>query len=183
MPGCLNNCYLFWETHSLEHVDAETQIKIEKELKKARSGENYDASMLSKLVNKRCLGNYFKKGHNLKEKCWHFWEMPEELTIKDRIEILNNRKNKKWKIATFVLGIINVVLLCVSVYISTQKPQLTDLKSQNVSLTSKVTELQDQVAKKNSSINKLQNDINMLRSQNGQMHKQIIFLKTRFSDC
>lgn len=183
MPGCLNNCYLFWETHSLEHVDADTQIKIEKELKKARSGESYDASMLGKLVNKRCLGNYFKKGQSLKERCWYFWELPEELTLKDRIEILHNRKNKRWKIATFILGIINAILLCVSVYISIQKSQITDLKSQNISLASKVTVLQDQVNTKNSSIKKLQDDMAILRSKNGQMNKQIIILETQISDC
>jgi hypothetical protein len=183
MPGCLNNCFLFWETHTLENVDADTQIKIEKELKKARSGEDYDASILSKLVNKRCLGNYFKKGQNLKDKCRYYWELPEDLSLKDRIEILNTRKNKKWKIATLILGIINVILLSVSVYIGAKKSQLADVKSQNVSLASEVTDLQHQLNTKNSSINKLQDDMAILRSNNGQMNKQIIILEKQISDC
>ena len=87
MPGCLNKCYLYWETHSLENIDPATQIKVEKELGKARSGASYDASMLSEVVNQRCLGDFLKRGKNLKEKCWHYWELPEDLTLKERIEI------------------------------------------------------------------------------------------------
>ena len=181
MPGCINNCYLFWETHSLEHVDPHTQIKIEKELKKARSGESYDVSMLSKLVNKRCLGNYLKKGKKLKNKCCHFWELPEELPLKDRIEILHYRKNKKWKILTLILGIINIILLCLSVYISVQKSQLTDLRTKNTSLTSEITDLQNQVNSKTSSIKILQDDMDKLNSKNAQMNQQISRLEAQIS--
>jgi len=183
MPGCLNRCYLYWETHSLEKLDPKTQVKVEKELEKARLGVNYDASILSKVVNQRCLGDFLKKDKNLKQKCWHYWELPQELTIKERMEILHVKKGKKWKIATLIFGLLNVVLLCVSVYLGLQQPQISDLKSQNISLQSQLTTFQNDVNNKSNSIIVLQNDIATINSQNSQMYQKIVSLQSQLSKC
>ena len=98
-------------------------------------------------------------------------------------EILHVKKNKKWKIATLIFGILNVILLCASVYVGLQQLQISDLKSQNISLQSQATALQNDVNKKNSFIIVLQNDMAMLKSQNGQIRQQIITIKSQLNKC
>lgn len=60
MLGCLNKCYLYWENHSLENLEPKKQIVVENELAKAQADEEYNITLISELVNRRCLGDYLK---------------------------------------------------------------------------------------------------------------------------
>lgn len=183
MSGCLNRCYLYWETHSLEPLDSETQIKVEKELEKARLGRSFDESMLSKVVNRRCLGGFLNKEEDLKDKCWHYWELPQELTLKERMEILNVKQGKKWKIATFLFGLLNVILLVVSLNLSLRQPQLSNLETQNTSLKSQITTLQNDLNNKQNSFIMLQSEIGTIKSQNNQMNQKVVTLEAQLTKC
>jgi len=128
MAGCLDNCYLFLEDESIEHLSPEDQIKLEKELRKSKNGEEFDPSLILQINKKSCLGGY-SKNKKLKKSCKHYWECLEELSIEKRMEIFNFKEDKKWKQMTLSVTIILTLVSIFFAYLNFSKPTYIELKS------------------------------------------------------
>jgi len=155
MPGCLDNCYLYWEDHSLEHVDPATQIRIEKELEKYKKGEQYDTALLKGIVRKKCLGSYLKDPDNLPTNCRHYWELLEDLSVEARMDLLEGKKNKKWKLITLIVSIVGIISSSVFAYLNFSKPSVQNLKNEIGSLKTRIEEYKQEIDNKNETIKKL----------------------------
>ena len=155
MPGCLDNCYLYREDHSLAHLDREAQIKVEKELEKYKKGEQYDIALLKDIVRKKCLGGYLKDPDNLPTNCRHYWELLEDLSVEARMALLEGKKNKKWKLITLIVGIAGIVSSSVFAYLNFSKPSVQNLKNEIGSLKTQIEEYEQEIGNKDETIKKL----------------------------
>ncbi len=154
MPGCSDNCYLYWEDHSLEHLDPATQIHIEKELEKYNKGEQYDIHSLKNIVRKKCLGGYLKDPDNLPANCRHYWELPGDLSVKTRMALLEGKKNKKWKLITLFVAIAGIICSSVFAYLNFSKPSAQNLKNEIESSKTQIEEYKQEIDNKNETIKK-----------------------------
>ena len=129
IKSCLDNCYLYLEDESIEHLSPEDQIILEKELKKSKIGEEFDPTLILQINKKICLGGYLKKNNKLKQNCKHYWQCLEELSIEKRIQILDFRGNKKWKRITLSVSILMIIVSSFFAYLNFSKPTCTELKT------------------------------------------------------
>ena len=155
MPGCLDNCYLYREDRSLAHLGREAQIKVEKELEKYKKGEQYDTALLKGIVRKKCLGRYLKDPDNLPTNCRHYWELYEDLSVKARMDILEGKKNKKWKLITLIVSIVGIISSFVFAYLNFSKPSVQNLRNEIGSLKTRIEEYKQEIDNKNETIKKL----------------------------
>jgi len=155
MQGCLHNCGLYREDHSLAHLDPEAQIKLEKELEKYKKGERYDTALLKGIVRKKCLGGYLKDPDNLPTNCRHYWELPEDLSVEARMDLLQRKKNKKWKLFTLIVGIVGIISSCVFGYLNFSKPSVQNLENKIGYLETRIEEYKQEIDNKNETIRKL----------------------------
>jgi hypothetical protein len=139
MPGCLDNCYLYFENASIDNLPLEDQFKLEEELEKFRKGEEYDPSLILQLNQKRCLGGYFKDSNKLRKNCRHYWECLDELSINKRIEILKFREDKKWKYITLYVSIFAIIVSGFFAYLNFSKPTDNKLKEEIKLLQTNIT--------------------------------------------
>ena len=90
---------------------------IEKELEKYQNGEAYDPSVLADVIKKSCLGDYFTQ-ENIKSNCRHYWAAPEEkLSATDRINLLELKKNKIWRVVTLIISVVAIIISLLSIYL------------------------------------------------------------------
>lgn len=157
MPGCLDDCYLYLEEHSIDHLAPNKQIEIEKELEKYEKGEEYDFVLLKDVVKRKCLGEYLKQPDNLPSNCKHFWELREDLSVDARLAILEGKKNKKWKLITLIVSIIGIVVSSFFAFMNYSKPSDQKLKAENDNLKRQVGSFQREIFENKKMIEKLRN--------------------------
>jgi len=156
MPGCLDRCYLYLEEHSMNHLNFETQKKVEIELKKFRNRESYDFTVLKDVVKRRCLGDYLKDENDLPTNCKHYWELPEEeLSTGTRMAILEGKKNKKWKAITLIVSIAGIAFSAFFAYLNFNKPSAEDLNNEIATLKEQVQHYEEEIAQREEIIEKL----------------------------
>ncbi len=155
MPSCLDNCYLYWEDHSLAHLGREAQRKAEKELEKYEKGEQYDTALLKGIVRKTCLGGYLKDPDNLPTNCRHYWRLVEDLSVKGRMDLLEGKKNKKWRVITLIVIIVSIISNSVFAYLNFSKPSVQNLENQIGSLETRIEGYKQEIDNKNETIKKL----------------------------
>lgn len=129
MPGCLDNCYLYFEDITLDYLDRDEQIAAEKEIRKSERGEPYDFTLFKKAIIRECVGGYLKDPENLRTRCRHYWRALRKLSDEARIETWEKRKNKKWQIMTLLVALLGIAASSFFAYLNYSKPssaQLTD---------------------------------------------------------
>jgi hypothetical protein len=155
MSICLKNCYLYMEYHSLEFLPPDIQVRIEQELAKYEAGESYDAELVSKIVKRKCLGDYLKNANSLPDKCRHYWELIPPLTEEQRLKILDARRDKKWKFISAAIAIIGITISSYFAYLNYSKPSGEDLIRENSNLKKQVQDHQATISEQNKLINTL----------------------------
>ncbi len=152
MPNCLNNCYLYVEDHSIETLDREDQKIIEDEIAKFDNGEECDTSLIRKAVKRTCLGGYLKDPENMPVKCRHHWELTGVLSTKERLDILEAKKAKPWKLATFTVSVVAVVASSAWAYVNYIKPSNNDLKREVYLLKSQIEQSKAEIDRRDREI-------------------------------
>jgi len=155
MSICLKNCYLYMEYHSLDDLPSDTQVDIERELAKYEAGSPYDALLVSKIVKRKCLGDYLKDANRLPDKCRHYWELISPLTEKERLDILNARRDRTWKVISAIVAIIGIVISSYFAYLNYSKPSNEDLIRENSNLKRQVQDQQTTIVEQSKLINAL----------------------------
>jgi len=149
MRGCLDSCYLFWEIHSIKNIkDESVRRKLLTEFEKCENGEDFNYQLLKGIIRRICLGNYRKDDDELREKCPYYMEIYEDLDYHDRIEILDKKKEKKWKRITIIISIVGILVSGIFAYLNFSKPTNEDLKRTNLLLQKKLDECGKKVLEK-----------------------------------
>ncbi len=155
MSICLKNCYLYMEYHSLDYLPSDTQVRIEQELAKYEAGDSYDIELVSRILKRKCLGDYLKDPNNLPDKCRHYWELIPPLTEEQRLKILDARRDKTWKLISAAVAIIGIVISSYFAYLNYSKPSNEDIARENSNLKKQVQDHQTKIVEQNKLINAL----------------------------
>lgn len=162
MPGCINDCYLYEEEYSILFANHEEQMKIERQLKNLEEGKSFDPAVLNYVVKRTCLGNFIKEIRSpdeLRGECKFHRHIPGDLTVPERINILNEKSTRKWKWITLIVTIIGMSLSSFFAILSFSKPSSEELKKENVYLEERITKYDEVINKKNDVINKLKQEL------------------------
>ena len=103
-------------------------------MRKFQAGEEYDISLMKNLVKRKCLGDFIKDPNKLPVKCRHFWEIPEELSVDTKMQILSTMKNRRWRIITLIVSILGISISSLFAYLNFSKPSNEDLKERITNL-------------------------------------------------
>jgi len=155
MSLCLKNCYLFMEYHSTDDLPSDTQVDIEREISKFEADMPYDEALVSKILKRKCLGSYLKDPNHLPDKCRHYWELISPLTEKERLDILNARRDRTWKIISGMVAIAGILVSSYFAYLNYSKPSNEDLARENSNLKRHVRDYEKTIAEQNKQINEL----------------------------
>ena len=125
MPNCLDQCYLYEESHSIAHLPPDEQIEIEEELKKLQNNEPFNPGVLNGIVDKKCLGEYWKDMNTLPSKCKHYERLfgSEPSSVEERLKRLERKKADKRHRLTIIITVLGIISATIFSYLNWIKPK------------------------------------------------------------
>jgi len=121
---------------------------------------NGDLSCLLPVVKKICLKKAKKSENELLNNCRHYQYVPEDLSIQDRINILNQKASTKWKRLTLIVTILGIALSAFLAYLNFSKPDVEQLKNRTELLEMKIIAYEKELKESADRIRFLENNVN-----------------------
>lgn len=145
MPGCRNGCLYHSESYGILQLDADVQIRIEKEVEKLKSGDDFDGKLIARAVARTCLSGYRKEHEDLRINCSHFYRLPDGVSREEILLVQDNKTQMKRYRTMMVVSIVAIVCSSVFSYLSLDtadelKLQLEQCHEMNSNLSNQLME-------------------------------------------